>query len=337
MSHRSSRARRMALATLLLAAAACSSADGGTLAPAPSAATGGQGGGQGRIDLREVRAELLAADRAYSAASAAGGNFVEGLVATLAEDVIYLPAGGNFYRGREAVRTLLSSNPSNPFSTYKWTPVRGDVSADGTLGYTYGYYSLDIPPFNGRPARTALGKYAAAWRKENGAWKATVLLRNPRPEGPVSETPPAGYESPDTKHERHFPNDHRTSALESMLDNDRAFSAVAESSRDFAGTLAAFAAPDGATNGGGAEFAWGPDAIRADAFPPPAEHSFLWEPVEGDVAESGDLGFSVGIATERLRATGEVLGYTKYLSIWKRQNDGRWRFVFDAGSAMPPL
>jgi ketosteroid isomerase-like protein len=29
------------------------------------------------------------------------------------------------------------------------------------------------------------------------------------------------------------------------------------------------------------------------------------------------------------------VGYSKYLTVWKKQRDGSWRFVADGGSARP--
>jgi ketosteroid isomerase-like protein len=317
----------------LLALAACGG-DGAGLAPDAAAAEDLGVGRNGRVDLRAARDELLAADRAYSAASASL-SFVDGLVNTLADDVRYLPAGGPIVRGREAVRALLASNPNNALSTYTWTPIRVDVASDGSLGYTFGYYQLQIPPVNGAPARTSIGKYVAMWRRGTDGWKAVALVRNPRPAGPVSETPPAGFESPDSRTYRRFPNHDPAATLEGMMDTDRAFSAAGEAPGALPGAFAAFAAPDGAVNGGGPEFVFGADAIRRDVVAPDSSISFTWAPVEGAVAGSADLGWTIGVAPVRERATGAILGYSKYLSVWKRQPRGEWRFVMDAGSGMP--
>jgi ketosteroid isomerase-like protein len=51
------------------------------------------------------------------------------------------------------------------------------------------------------------------------------------------------------------------------------------------------------------------------------------------MAATGDLGYTVGIAVRR-GADGRV-GYTKYLTVWRRQPDGEWRWVVDGGSPRP--
>jgi ketosteroid isomerase-like protein len=63
-----------------------------------------------------------------------------------------------------------------------------------------------------------------------------------------------------------------------------------------------------------------------------------WAPSFVDVAASGDLGYTWG--RYEYRATGPdgqprtATGY--FLTIWKRQTDGTWRFVIDNGAADRP-
>ena len=62
-----------------------------------------------------------------------------------------------------------------------------------------------------------------------------------------------------------------------------------------------------------------------------------WYPLLADVAQSGDLGYTVGTAvyTGRREDGGQVVRYSKYLTVWKKQRDGGWRYVVDGGSARP--
>jgi ketosteroid isomerase-like protein len=330
------RIRRPSLLALvgLLATAACSSSDADRLAPelAASAGEGAEASGAAQLDLREVRAELLAADRAYSAASAST-NFLDGLAATLADDVRYLPANGPIVRGRDQVRAFLAGNAANAVSIYTWTPIRADVSSDGAMGLTYGYYQLQIPASGTLPARVAIGKYIATWRRTEGAWKVTALVRGPRPAGPVSDVPPAGFETPTTKHQRYLPNTDPASTLAEIMETDRAFSRAGEI--DLPVAFADFAAPNGAGMGGGASFVFGRAAILQEAPALDPTQTFTWAPVEGEAAASGDFGWTVGIGVVRERATGALLGYNKYLTVWQRQDDDSWRYLIDGGSGMP--
>jgi ketosteroid isomerase-like protein len=52
--------------------------------------------------------------------------------------------------------------------------------------------------------------------------------------------------------------------------------------------------------------------------------------VAAQIAPSGDLGCTVG---EAQIAT--LKRYSKYLTIWRRQADGSWKFVADGGNARP--
>ncbi len=54
-----------------------------------------------------------------------------------------------------------------------------------------------------------------------------------------------------------------------------------------------------------------------------------WEPLDGLVSESGDLGFTYGIYT--LVADGSDKHGT-YITVWKRNLQGEWEFALDTGS-----
>lgn len=77
----------------------------------------------------------------------------------------------------------------------------------------------------------------------------------------------------------------------------------------------------------------GRERIR-DLFTPPPEGTLEWEPIHAYVAASGDLGYTVGRYTyTSADTTGEAAtagGY--YVTIWKKQTDGSWKYVLDAGT-----
>jgi len=54
---------------------------------------------------------------------------------------------------------------------------------------------------------------------------------------------------------------------------------------------------------------------------------FSWQPDVIEVLESGRLALSSGPV---LSASGEILG--RFNSIWRKENDGKWRVIFDKGS-----
>jgi ketosteroid isomerase-like protein len=68
-----------------------------------------------------------------------------------------------------------------------------------------------------------------------------------------------------------------------------------------------------------------------------AENSLRWEPIGGDIAASGELGYTFGHSTSRRpNASGETADYFgKYVTIWKKQADGSWKVVLDIGNRRP--
>ena len=70
-------------------------------------------------------------------------------------------------------------------------------------------------------------------------------------------------------------------------------------------------------------------------YPPPDNQAGIlsWEPFFAEISESGDLGYTLGkyvyTVTDTLGVDSESYGY--YVTIWKKQPDGSWKYVFDTG------
>ena len=62
--------------------------------------------------------------------------------------------------------------------------------------------------------------------------------------------------------------------------------------------------------------------------------SLAWWPVLAGAARSGDFGFTTGPAV-----WGKDEGFSDYLTVWRREADGRWRWLIDMGAktAKSPL
>jgi len=56
---------------------------------------------------------------------------------------------------------------------------------------------------------------------------------------------------------------------------------------------------------------------------------FTWEPLAGDIAKSGELGYTYGTYTFKKDT---ILEQGTYVSIWKKNNDGNWKYVLDTGN-----
>lgn len=59
-----------------------------------------------------------------------------------------------------------------------------------------------------------------------------------------------------------------------------------------------------------------------------------WKPLRADVADSGDLGYTWGVAESGPSADGPFKPYGIYVTIWKRQADGKWKFVYDSATIL---
>ncbi len=59
-----------------------------------------------------------------------------------------------------------------------------------------------------------------------------------------------------------------------------------------------------------------------------------WKPAFADVAASGDLGYTVGYWEKpgKDKEGRPVVARGKYLTVWRKQADGRWKIVADIGS-----
>jgi ketosteroid isomerase-like protein len=59
-----------------------------------------------------------------------------------------------------------------------------------------------------------------------------------------------------------------------------------------------------------------------------------WVPVKAEISLSGDLGYTFGNWELFVKSSDTTL-YGNYVSIWKKQADGSWKYVLDAGCNTP--
>ena len=130
---------------------------------------------------------------------------------------------------------------------------------------------------------------------------------------------------------------HQASVQEELLAADRAFSD--RSLEIGAGpAFVEFASDDVRAFPSGGETLKGKPALSEWTSDWSRERSISWEPEEAFASASGDLGYTWGYATfEREDETGApVLSYGKYVTIWRRQTDGEWKWIADLGNSAPP-
>lgn len=123
----------------------------------------------------------------------------------------------------------------------------------------------------------------------------------------------------------------REDVLLTLVDAERAFARMSVETTQREAFLANFADD-------GVWFTPGPANARAALVKPPsaAPNRVLdWDPVTGDVATSGDLGYTTGpwIMRERRGGTeaGKVLGTGWFFSVWRRAGNAGWKVLADFG------
>jgi ketosteroid isomerase-like protein len=252
---------------------------------------------------------------------------VEGMLAVLASDVVYLRASAPAVYGRESVRALLTAS-EHPPNEMAWQPLGGGVSYDLRSAYTYGVTARGL----GVKSGIRLERYIAYWQRAPSApWRIVAYAEvGAPPASPLSFSADQTTPPPPPAPERG--NAKRPDAAPAVRAADSAFADLA----DRMGVAFAFSntvAPNGAVFGG-PRLIVGPDAVREYYLAQGTGTSLTWHPVYAVAAGSGDLGFTVGeyVATGRGPSGAAVQRFGKYLTVWERQRDGTWKFVIDGGN-----
>lgn len=268
--------------------------------------------------------ELLAADRAYSAASAKT-DLISGLAAMFAADVVMPNPGGLAYGSAKAIE-VLRANPVNAGARTDWWPVRGAVSADGLDGFTLGLMTV----YQADGTRLPL-KYMSYWRKQKDGWKVLAFKRGRRTKDDVSMpmmTPllPKQIVAPTT-------DEKLIATYRASLGNaERAFSNDAQS-MGIGAAFKQYGSPD-AVNMGGPDtptFIIGNEAIGEHVGASAGGQSgagSAWGPETLFVASSGDLGVSIGYIVPHQPGPDGKPVRLPFFTIWRRASvTDPWRYV----------
>ncbi len=272
-------------------------------------------------DTTAAKAALLSADRA-----AASGKVALSL--SIAPQATVLLPSHNVLRGASSYRQPLAQFLRDARNVPAWIPVHAVVSRDGTLGCTTGVLHLAAVD----STKPSTGRYAACWRHARaGGWVMVALHFSPAP-ATVKSLPDSITSAPASAANA---APRRLRAAHAMADADRAF---ARFSMDSGGPGAAFSrwiTEDGLMLGARAVPVRGPEQAKQAFAAFPATGRFEWGPIDSLAMASrdGSLGFTIGEA--RIAATPADVSYSKYLTVWRRERDGRYKFVFDIGSDRP--
>lgn len=66
----------------------------------------------------------------------------------------------------------------------------------------------------------------------------------------------------------------------------------------------------------------------------PGPKNLIWSPEYGEVAVSGELGYTWG---NWIMKTEDTTYYGNYFTVWKKQKDGSWKVKLDGGNSTPPV
>jgi hypothetical protein len=266
--------------------------------------------------------ELLAADRAFAAASAKT-DLVAGLGAMFAPDVVLTYAGGIAYGSAKAIDAL-KANPNNA-GRIEWIPARVSVSGDGRHGFTAGFMTMHRPDGTTTPM-----KYLGYWEKQEAGWRVLVykrgIAKTPAPTMPVTYVLPKQIVSPTADAatiERY---------RESLAEAERSFSREAQT----LGMRAAFTNygdPEAINLGGPDVQTWliGNESVGAGVGGerPSVGSPVSWGPEKTIVASSGDFGVTIGyIVQNKPGPDGKIPPGNPFFTIWKRNTpQERWLYI----------
>ena len=120
-------------------------------------------------------------------------------------------------------------------------------------------------------------------------------------------------------------------ALASMVETERQFAAAARV-KGIRDAFLEFFADDAMFEPGRGK---AKDQLRQQKPQPFSERELVWEPRTGDVAASGELGWLTGPGTFiNHAAEDKTPRYSNYMSVWRKEPDGKWRVFIDLGTTL---
>jgi len=269
---------------------------------------------------------LVESERAFAKTSVAIGARPSFMMYFADDAVVFRPHPVKY---KEAMKSV--SPPKNPTeAALEWEPLWADVSRSGDLGYTTGpSVWTDHSPAK-RP--TYYGFYFSFWKKQpSGEWKVVFDVGTELP-GPYGG--PRVLRSPEEVKSR-APMVNTTAEeqrLSLMIAEGEFLELVRHNGMQKA--LKENLDKEARIYRQKSEPVVGIDSILAYF----SNKSYLstWEPLEGSVAEAGDLGYSYGSYTvgNGSNPGDDEKGY--YLHAWRRDATNRWRLVAEITSALPP-
>lgn len=125
------------------------------------------------VDANAARQELLAADRAFAAAT--DSNRLDGWLRFYADDAVRLRMAGPTAQGLDSIRAFDAPLFADSAARLLWDPTASGVFADGRHGYTTGRSVMIKPRPRGGVDTLYSGRYVTIWRRgTDGRWKVIL-------------------------------------------------------------------------------------------------------------------------------------------------------------------
>ncbi|MEQ8925364.1 MAG: hypothetical protein RLO81_06090 [Fulvivirga sp.] len=131
------------------------------------------------------------------------------------------------------------------------------------------------------------------------------------------------------------PRPHTAVDSKILLDVDAEFSAMSKEN-GMAEAFIFYADPDVVKLGQGEHPIIGKsDLSESFAQIDDSKIELTWKPLKAEIAKSGELGYTYGKYYFTTRDSVEQTSIGYYVSIWKKQTDGSWKYVLDSGAEGP--
>jgi ketosteroid isomerase-like protein len=279
----------------------------------------------GWSDLKNNNIEkkkLLKIDFAISEKASQKG-IVPALLDHLSENGVVLPQNGHPLIGKTTFQSATANRDIKKIPP--WTPTLAKISQAGDLAYTAGRYKLHRKEPDNK-TKIGDGYYCLIWRKNpQGKWEIVfcrgLLL------GKIANQQP-----PHLNQKRNLSPDEKD-----LIKTELQFSQYSLK-HGMAGAFFNYIDDNGI-----ALSASGPqkkDFYRQKMIKKPLEgwkSQLQWYPIFTSVSDSGDLGYNFGPYEYNItNPTGKSrIFYGYFITIWKKQANGSWKFLFDGGNQSP--
>lgn len=280
-----------------------------------------------KVNMEQEIKKLLDTDQTLSRISMEKG-ILHAFLPFLDENSALFPTFGHPAKGKAACEAFLSED-----AKIGWVPLLAGVSSAGDIGYTHGRFEKDITSAEGKHAK-GFGYYGTVWHKDKyGKWKIAACIGLIPVKLP--DQPPL---------EQSIREANLTGDADVVVKTELAFStySVANGANNAFHRYIADSGIALSAQGPPRDKAFYAKAIEAASGKRRVEdkrkNTLKWEPFVSIVSTSGDMAYNYGpyrytVADTDRGSKKESFGY--FCTVWKKQEDKSWKFVFDAGNQCP--